>query len=202
MSHPVPTESAHDAASFVGRYCLALLTPESHSAGGVKMVGSGTLVQFRDRRFILTATHVWQRLRKHDVIHFTMVRGMNHSSQIRREALTPHSLDDIPYEDLTPTSPDLTLLELNPIDANRIETRLGFVPLNKVFNAREDELHQDILVAGAPGVLGKSEWDHLAFELRGVFANGEVREESEGDLAFITIKPSQDADSPIEKWGA
>jgi len=89
------------------------------------MVGSGTLVQFRDRRFILTATHVWQRLRKHDVIHFTMVRGMNHSSQIRREALTPHSLDDIPYEDLTPTSPDLTLLELNPIDANRIETRLG-----------------------------------------------------------------------------
>ncbi len=76
------------------------------------------------------------------------------------------------------------------------------MPLNKVFNAREDELHQDILVAGAPGVLGKSEWDHLAFELRGVFANGEVREESEGDLAFITIKPSQDADSPIEKWGA
>jgi hypothetical protein len=130
-----------------------------------------------------------------------MVREMNHSSQINREALKAYSLDDIPYEELTPTSPDLTLLELNPIDANRIETRLGFVPLSKAFNAREDEIYQDILVAGAPGVLGKSEWDHLAFELRGVFANGEIREESEGDLAFIAIKPSQDAESPVKGWG-
>jgi hypothetical protein len=201
MSRPVSTERAHAAASFVGIYCLALLKPDPVSAGGVRMVGSGTLVRYRGRRFILTATHVWQSLRKHGVIHFTMVRGMNHSSEIKREALTAYSLDDIPYESLTPTSPDLTLLELNPIDANRIETRLGFFSLNKAFKAREDELHQDILVAGAPGILGKSEWDHLAFELRGVFAKGEIRDESEGDLGFITITPSQDADSPIKKWG-
>jgi hypothetical protein len=201
MSQPVPTEKAHAAASFVARYCVALLRPDPASAGGVRMVGSGTLVQFRARRFILTATHVWQTLRNHDAIHFTMAREMNHSTYINKDALTAYSLDDIPYQYLTPTSPDLTLLELNPIDANRIETRLGFTPLNRAFKAREDELHQDILVAGAPGVLGKSEWDHLAFELRAVFANGEIREETEGDLAFITIKPSQDEDSPIEAWG-
>jgi hypothetical protein len=201
MSHSVPNERAHDAASFVGRHCVALLEPDSYAAGGVRMVGSGTLVRFRRRSFILTATHVWQRLRKHDVIHFTMVRGMNHSSKVSREALKPYSLGDIAYQDLTPTSPDLTLLELNPVDANLIETRLSFMPLEKAFNARKDELHQDILVAGAPGVLGKSEWDHLAFEIRGVFAKGEIREESDGDLDFIIIDPSQDADSPIKEWG-
>lgn len=165
------------------------------------MVGSGTLVRFRNRRFILTATHVWQRLRKHDSIHFTMVRGMNHSSKVSRDALKPYSLDDIAYKDLTLTSPDLTLLELNPVDANLIETRLSFMSLEKAFNAREDELHQDILVAGAPGVLGKSEWDHLAFEIRAVFADGEILAESDGDLDFITLNPSQDADSPIKEWG-
>jgi hypothetical protein len=201
VNHAISIEKAHAAASFVARYSLALLRPDSGSASGVRMVGSGTLVRFRNRRFILTATHVWQVLRKYDVVHFTMVRGLNHSSQIKREALTAYSLDDIPYDKLTPISPDLTLLELNPIDANRIETRLGFVSLSRAFNAREDELHRDILVTGAPGVLGKSEWDHLAFELRAVFANGEILEESEGDLAFITINPSQDADSPIKEWG-
>jgi len=180
---------------------MALLEPDRNVAGGVRMVGSGTLVKFQGRRFILTATHVWQRLRKHRVIHFTMTREINHSSQIERDALTAYSLDDIPYEDLTPVSPDLTLLELNPIDANRIETRLGFVPLDKAFNAREDELQQDILVAGAPGVLGKPEWNHLALEMRAVFANGAIREESDGDLSFIIINPSQDADSPIRVWG-
>ena len=96
MSRLVPIERAHDAASFVGRYCVALLRPDFHSAGGVGMVGSGSLVRYRGRRFILTATHVWQQLRKQDMIHFTMVREMNHSSQINREALTPYSLDDIP----------------------------------------------------------------------------------------------------------
>jgi hypothetical protein len=39
-----------------------------------------------------------------------------------------------------------------------------------------------------------------AFELRAVFAHGDIAQESEGDLAFITITPSQDADSPFKKW--
>jgi len=113
------------------------------------MCGSGTLVRFRGRRFILTATHVWQRLRENDLIYFTMAREINHSSNVSRDSLKSYSLDDIPYKDLTPTSPDLTLLELDPVDANLIETRLSFTPLEKAFNAREDELHQDILVVGA-----------------------------------------------------
>jgi hypothetical protein len=85
------------------------------------------------------------------------------------------------------------LLELNPVDAKLMSTRLAFVALNKAFKPREDELHQEILVMGAPGVLGQSEWDHLAFQVRGVFASGEIRQESEGDLAFITITTPQDA---------
>jgi hypothetical protein len=197
MGYTVPTERAHDAASFVGRYCLALLRPDPQAYGGVRMVGSGTLVLVGGRRCILTATHVWQKLRQYGEIHFSMVRGMNHSSKINREALTPYSLDDIPRSSLTPTSPDLTLLELHPVDANRIETRLGFMPLNRAFEAEEDE-QQDILIAGAPGVLGKTEWDHLAFELRGVFAK-EMREEVDGE--FIIINPIQEADSPIKDWG-
>jgi hypothetical protein len=201
MNRPVPTERAHNAASFVARHCLALLEPDSHAAGGVRMVGSGTLVRFRGRRFILTATHVWQRLRKQTVIHFTMVREINHTSQVQREMLTPFSLDDVPYHDLCPTSPDLTLLELNSVDANRIESRLSFAPLDRGFKARDDEIHQDFLVAGAPGALRKSEWNHLAFELRAVFASGEIYEESIDDLGFLTITPTQDADSPIINWG-
>lgn len=200
MSNPVPVEIAHKAASFVCRHSIALLKPGAYEAGGVQMVGSGTLVRFRGRRFILTATHVWQFLREHDVVHFTMVREMNHSSELSRHALKAYSLADIPYRDLTPKSPDLTLLELDPVDANRIETRLSFVPLDKGFNARDDELYQDVLVVGAPGVLSKSGSGHLEFEMRAVFAQGDICKESEGDLDFITIKPSQDADSPIENW--
>ena len=133
------------------------------------MKGSGTLVLFRGRRFILTATHVWQELRKHDVVHFTMARGLNHSSKVRRAHLTPYSLDDIAYDDLTGTStPDLTFLELSPDDANLIETRLSFTVLSKAFKPPEGELAQDIVVAGAPGALGKLEWDYLSFEIRAV----------------------------------
>ena len=64
--------------------------------------------------------------------------------------------------------------------------------------ARDDELHQHILVAGAPGALGKSEWDHPAFEIRGVFAK-EMREEADGE--FIIINPTQEADSPNRALG-
>jgi hypothetical protein len=201
MCVSIPTDRAHAAASFVGKHSVALLEPEASAASGVRMVGSGTLVLFRGLRYILTATHVWQRLRKHGVIHFTLVRELNHSSKIERAALKDYSLDDIPLRDLTRFSPDLTLLGLNPVDANLIETRLSFMPLEKAFTSRKDELRQEIMMAGAPGVLRKEEWDHLSFEVRGVFADGPIKEESKDELGFITVNPTQEADSPIKDWG-
>jgi hypothetical protein len=200
-SPPVPMDLAHAAAHFVSKHCVALLRPDPKQAGQVAMVGSGTLVRLRGRRFILTATHVWQALRNHPVVHYTLVQRMNHSAQLNRQALTAHSLPEVPDGHLTPTSPDLTLLELNPIDADLIETRLSFMNLSRPFVARDDEISQDILVAGAPGELGKPELNHLSFELRGVFAEGDVEWDTEGDFEFITLKPTQELDSPISFRG-
>jgi len=73
VNPPVPTDVAHAAAPFVSKHCVALLRPDPMQAGRVAMVGSGTLVRLRGRRFILTATHVWQALRNHSAIHYALV---------------------------------------------------------------------------------------------------------------------------------
>ena len=52
MSYRVPTEKAHAGASFVGRYCLALLRPDPQAAGGVRMV----LVAIVRKRLELSAS--------------------------------------------------------------------------------------------------------------------------------------------------
>ena len=96
INNTISTERAHAAASFICKHTVALLRPDAVSASGVHLVDSGTLVLFRNKRFILTATHVWQKLRKYDFVHLTKARDLTHTSTIRRADLKPYSLDDIP----------------------------------------------------------------------------------------------------------
>jgi hypothetical protein len=199
MTDKVPDERARDAAAYVAKHSAALLTPSPTRAGGVHLTGSGALVRLNDRRFVLTATHVWNKLKKHDTIHFTSVPEINHSSTISRHSLKAYSLDES-IEEVTPTSPDLTLLELSPIDIGRIEARLTFIPINKDWKARENEIDQHMVLMGAPGVLRKPESGALSFDLLGIFAERDIKEEKVADLGFIIIRPTKHPELDIKDW--
>jgi hypothetical protein len=83
-----------EAASFVGRHSVAFLLPDQGAPGVVSLRASGSLVTFDHRYFVLTATHVWARLRKSPIIHCSAIADISHDFNLPREAFTSYSLDD------------------------------------------------------------------------------------------------------------
>jgi hypothetical protein len=188
-----------EAASFISKHTVALLLPAGSGPGGVRPVGSGSLVTFDGRHFILTATHVWVALRKSSTIYYSAIAGIPHSISLHRDSLTPYSLDDSVTEEPEPFAADLTLLELHPVDYRKMETLLSFFSLEREGNV----LTNDWVVIGSPGVLAQRDAtavNTLSFELRAIFLETLTNEAEVNGLDFLKSLPFQDPDSPIQNY--
>lgn len=188
-----------EAASFISKHSVALLLPDQSWPGGVRPVGSGSLVAFDGRRFILTATHVWSVLRRSSTIYYSAIAERPHSAGLHKDSLTPYSLDDNVKENPKPFDADLTLLELHAVDSRTMDARLSFSSLE-----REDEGPiNDFVTIGSPGVLSGPDStvaNTLFMELRAIFVET-VKHEGERDgIDFLRALPFQDPNSPIQDY--
>lgn len=188
-----------EAASFISKHSVALLLPDRSWPGGVRPVGSGSLVTFDGRHFILTATHVWAALRRSEIIYYSAIAERSHSAFLHKYSLTPYSLDDDVKEAPKPFDADLTLLELHPVDYRNMGARLSFFLLE-----REDRgLAKDGVTIGSPGVLAQkdsTETNTLSMELRAIFVEALTEEGERNGLDFLKALPFQDLDSPISDY--
>jgi hypothetical protein len=194
-----------EAASFISKHSVAFLLPDQGAPGGVRLKASGSLVTFDQRHFILTATHVWAKLRKSATINCSAIADIGHHVNLPREALNAYSLDDNlekafgagkkPEE----FDADLTLLELHPADRRRMEARFSFFPLE-----REPQVEMnDWVMIGAPGVLAHkdaTEINTLSFEIRAIFVDTLTQEAERNGLDFLRGLPYQDPGSPIQNY--
>lgn len=189
-----------EAANFISKHSLALLLPDQPRPGGVRPVGSGSLVTFDGRYFILTATHVWAALRGSPTIYYSAVAERPHGAGLRKESLTPYSLDDKIEGNPEPFDADVTLLELHSVDHRNIAARLSFFPLE-----REDvDPVNDWVIIGSPGVLAQKDptgTNTLLMEVRGIFVENLTRERERDGLDFLRALPFQDPVSPIQDYG-
>jgi hypothetical protein len=123
---------------------------------------------------------------------------------VPREAFTAYSLDDNlekafgAGKEPEEFDADLTLLELNPADRQRMEVRSSFFPLER----EPDTGMNDWVMIGAPGVLAHKdarETNTLSFEIRAVFIDTLTQAERNG-LDFLRGLPYEDPVSPIQDY--
>lgn len=194
-----------EAASFVGKHSVAFLLPDQGAPGGVGLRASGSLVTFDHRYFVLTATHVWTKLRKSPTIHCSAIADISHDFNLPREAFTSYSLDDNLEKELgagkksEEFDPDLTLLELHPADRRRMEARSSFFPLER----EPDAGMNDWVMIGAPGELAHKdarEINTLSFEIRAIFLDTLTQEAERKGLDFLRGLPYQDPSRLIQNY--
>lgn len=190
-----------EAASFISKHSVALLLPAENLPGGVRLVGSGSLVTFDGRYFILTATHVLAALSDPSAkyIYYSATGDRPHAARLQKDFLTPYSLDDTIRENPKPFDADVTLLELHRVDYSTMAARLSFFPLER----EEDGPINDWVTIGSPGVLAQKDrtvTNTLLFELRGIFVEKLKFEEERDGLDFFKALPFQDPASPIQDY--
>ncbi len=194
-------ETQNSVGNFISKHSVALLLPDEFGPGRVRPIASGSLVKFDDRRFILTATHVWAALRGSQVVYCSAIAGIPHAKGLQTASLTPYSLDDNVKEEPEPFCADLTLLELHPTDYRLMETRLSFFQLEREGTGPIG----DHVIVGCPGVLARADptqINTLSCELRAVFTETVVDEAVHDGLDFHKSVPYPDSNSPIDKyWG-
>jgi hypothetical protein len=188
-----------EAAAFISKHTVALLLPSQFGPGGVRLVGSGSLVKFDERYFILTATHVWAELRESEIIHYSAIATISHAINLYKASLNAYSLDNTVTQEPDPFAADLTLLELNPVDYRKMDTRLSFFSLEREATGPIN----DCVIIGAPGVLAKkdsTEVNTLSFEIRAIFVQSLTTEAERDGLDFLKSLPYEDPTSPISDY--
>ena len=190
----ISTERYFDACRFVCKHSIAFLEERK---GFVNLLGSGTLITFDKDKFILTANHVWRKLRQRTKICISMVDNIIHRTEIYVAALEECSLSEVPNPDLL--SADLTLLRIDPIDYGRLDARLSFYAFKHEKRGAAD-LPNDYVIIGAPGQVAISDPADptvLDFEIRATPV-GKIEEENHPDLGldFFTVYPSQRPKQP------
>jgi hypothetical protein len=194
----VSTERYFDACRYVCKHSIAFL---EESNGLVDLRGSGTLVTLDGEKFILTANHVWRKLRKKTKVCITMIDRIIHKTEIYVASLQECSLSEVTHAH--ELSADLTLLTINPIDFVRLDARLSFYGFHHEKRGQAD-LANDYVIIGAPSQLAKYDPVDptiLNFELRATPV-GNVKEENHPELGldFVTVYPHVDKDSPLYEY--
>ena len=124
----IPKDVDDSLADGLRRYCIPFLTlDENKSSDELKPIGSGTLVRVGDRHYILTAAHVWTRVKKSEQIYFHITEG-HAAFSIERNHLSAQCISESEY---TEWGPDLALLKLPLADVSTMEARKSFLNLQK-----------------------------------------------------------------------
>ena len=126
--HDVPDEVMEEIREALHNAMVALV--ELSGDGPLQRpvpMGSGTCVQLGDRRFILTAAHVWDALKNANRIMMALQPG-TYSGQIPTESVIPHELWNRKQPE---RGPDLALLEIPEPHASSLTAKKLFLDLSR-----------------------------------------------------------------------
>lgn len=114
----------------------------------INPVGSGTLVEVEGNYSILTAAHVWNKIKNYSEIGLGLT---DHNSQftIDREAISAKKIPSSGNDDPNEWGPDLALLQLKPSDVSTIERYKSFLNLAQ----QKTNFHET-----TPPAVGKGFW--------------------------------------------
>jgi hypothetical protein len=118
----------------------------------LELAGTGTLVALNDRRFILTARHVWEeKLRTADRIGITMKENVNHRTAIDRQQVAPYG--PAKPDEWSEWGPDIVLLSIPAEDLGRINAYRNFWDLAGRVEVNAKVMDVQVLM-GTPAQLG------------------------------------------------
>jgi len=76
----------------IGRYAVALIAVSKSDGERLHFAASGTLVAVGSSRYVLTAAHVWDRLKQFDCVGITVREKDDHKFLIERQTIVDTSL--------------------------------------------------------------------------------------------------------------
>jgi hypothetical protein len=184
------------------RYGIALLT-KSGTGRQMKLTlaGSGTLVMAGDSRYILTAAHVWEYLKKADEIGITMVEDRDHAFFMDARTIEPTI--ELRADKWNEWGPDLAFLKIPAWYVEKIQARKGFYsPSNdgKLPNASTDVIELRLLL-GAPAELGTYTQLTANFTIDGCYNDPFVKPTTKDGRDYYDVAVALASDKQLKSYG-
>jgi hypothetical protein len=146
--------------------------------------GIGTLTRTRNDHYILTATHVWKRLRQSKHVGITLTPGVNQLTPIPSELLIPAG----PPARSDDWGPDLVFLKIPPSHVGGIAAKLSFYHLeHRRRRPRSTEIEARILL-GAPGEFATLSPGHLDLTIQAINADSDPNPYVKRGFDYIDLK--------------
>lgn len=160
-----------------------------------RFLGCCTFVEVGGHCFLLTATHVWEKLKGFANIGVTARRHPSPSLKIVTRLLKPIVVSQRKSDEW---GPDLTFLALPQSDAENIKTYRSFWNLGKrramKLTPAHEIAHGAWVIIGAPEQRVQQRGDHRIFEMRASVCPAEACSERSGfdyvDLGIDTTTPN------------
>ena len=157
----------------------------------LRFCGTGSLVQFANSHYILTAAHVWEGtdgkngLKSSQRIGITMKEDQDHRHVIETRTLVSFGLP-IPKE-WNEWGPDLVFLRVPNEYVGRIQAVKSFYSLDR--DRPKVKLAVEVLILmGAPGEFGKYTSKHVELNINGFFFDPNALPYRHGDFDYLDSK--------------
>ena len=141
---------------------------DAHGNERLEPAGTGTLVVIRNRYYILTAAHVWERIESALRFGISLIENRDHKTWIDPKTIAP-TLVKPPGSGWNEWGPDVALLEIPEVIVGGIEARRVFEDLTtpgKMLNAPAVEFWA---VMGTPKELGTFTPHHAEVQIAAFF---------------------------------
>jgi hypothetical protein len=177
----------------IGSSTVALFALLNSPEGEVlKLAGTGTLFAKRNVRFILTATHVWERvLKTSERFGINLIENIDHSFWIDPKTVAAQSLPNPTWGEW---GPDLTLLRIPSEHLGSIDARKLFydprIDGTAAFTLKDEHIRVWLLM-GTPEARGHFQQSHATVEINGRFIPDAKYQERNGlDYYDLTVDTS------------
>lgn len=149
----------------LGSYTVALFAIFYVNGGErLKFIGTGTLAVARKQHGILTAAHVWERLKSVAKVGITMTDNIDHRFPIDVSTIVPTTLSSPAWDE---KGPDVAFLRIPDVLVGQIEAYHVFEDLEKPPKKLGAEALECWMAVGAPGELGTLTETHASLAING-----------------------------------
>jgi hypothetical protein len=171
----------------LGASTVALFAISESGAGELlNFSGTGSLVQFANSHYILTAAHVWEeRLKPSQRVGITLKENVDQRCTIETDSLIPFSLP-IPKA-WNEWGPDLVFLRVPSNLVGGIEAYRRFYPLDRNQPNQKVDGVEVLILMGAPGEFGKYTPTHAELNINGFFSDVNAGPSKHGGFDYIDL---------------
>jgi hypothetical protein len=170
----------------VGTSTVALFAISTGEREPLRSSGTGSLVQFANSHYILTAAHVWEeRLKSARQVGITLKEGIDHRYPIDTAKFTSFGLPR--PKDWNEWGPDLVLLQVPSDKVPEIEVYRRFYPLDRNQASPTVDRIEVLILMGAPGEFGKYTPTRAELNINGFFSDTNARPYKHAGFDYIDL---------------